>query len=121
MKTNLYIINIKEFRKLSGLLLIGIMLSMVANLQFSLKGYIIILFLFVMSKSEPVEEVSEVASSFDLGSNKDILRLKKIYLLDSVKFHTRLYYFNRFVTYILLAGVILHDVLVNLRIIDPVQ
>ncbi len=118
MKTNLYIVNIKESRIISGLLSIVFILSMVTGLQVSMTGYMMVLFLFVMSKCEPVEAVQGGAA---LGlETKDLFILKRVFMFNNENFHKRLYYFNRFGTFMILAGVILHDVLVYLKIIDPV-
>ncbi|WP_415063177.1 hypothetical protein [Bdellovibrio sp.] len=118
MKSNLALLNMKESRVLAVPIFVIGVLAIVTDLQFSLKAYLMIWFLFIMSKSEPVEAVQE---GFALGlDTKDLIILKRVYMLNNEKFHKRLYYFNRFGTFMLLAGVILHDVLVYLKIIDPV-
>ncbi|WP_415063184.1 hypothetical protein [Bdellovibrio sp.] len=120
MKTNLALVNIKESRFLAGLLTLVGILNIVTDLQVSLKGYIIVFFLLILSKSEPVEEVQDGLVALNMSADKDLIAIKRVYVFNNKNFHKRLYYFNRAVVFILLAGFILHDVLVYLKIIDPV-
>ncbi len=119
MKFNLALLNMKESKALAGPLFVIGVLAIVTDLQFSLKAYLMIWFLFIMSKSEPVEAVQVDSAALGLDT-KDLIILKRVYMFNNEKFHKRLYYFNRFGAFMLLAGVILHDVLVYLKIIAPV-
>lgn len=117
MQSNLVLIDTTEFRYLCGIFSTISIFALIADMKLSLPGYIIVLLLLLIAKAKPVEELQDSLPAVDRAEAKDIVVLKKVYLRDSKKFQKRLYYFNRIGIFLILAGIITHDVLVNLKII----
>lgn len=120
MKSVLALLDIKELMILSGLLTFILILGKFTNLSFSYGEYFFVLVFFGISKIVDVKEVQADLSTLNLGENRQIIVLEKVILFKDEKLHRKLYLFKRFVAFLLLALVIIQDVLVNMKIIDPI-
>lgn len=114
MKSNLALLDLKEFKKLSGILSFVAWASIAFDLKISFLAYIVLMLLLVLTNSQPVESIQEGAL------NSETFVLKKVYLRNSKTFQRKMYYFNRIGLMTFIAAVAVYDILVNMKVIDPI-
>lgn len=114
MKTNLALLDFKELKMLSGILCLVVWASKVFDFEISFLAYIVFILSLVLNNTQPVESVQEG------GLDSETFVLKKVYLRNSKTFQRKLYYFNRIGLMIFIAAVAAYDILVNMKVIDPI-
>ncbi len=120
MKSKLALWDTRELRIFSGFLTILLLLGKITDLSFSFGAYLFVLVLLIFTKAEEVQEVREGLSDVNVENKQEIIILQRIYLRNDKKFHRKVYLFNRFITFFLMAWIAIYDILVNMKVIDPI-